>query len=259
MSDLAFDDPCVVFALRRESAPFLREFRPQQPFPGCPCRARFCGPSWLTVLVLETGIGAAATESAVTWLLKRPKLGEVPYRPKAVLSAGFAAGLQAGGRVGDVILATEVVDAEGTAWPATWPGELTDGEWRPPLHRGRVATATGLLTKPEDKQALGRRHGALAADMESAVLARACRRHGIPFGCVRAISDDAATPLSPRLAGLLTGGRVAPTRVLAAVAGSPRLLGELWRLARATRRAGEQLGMALGELLTLTLPWGADL
>jgi hypothetical protein len=262
MNDLSFDDPCVVFALRREAAPFLREFRPQQRFPDSPCWARFCGPpelSALSVLVLETGLGAAAAEAAAEWLLKRPKLGGVPYRPKVVLAAGFAGALQPGVRVGDVLLATEVVDADGTCWPATWPAELPAGEWRPPLHRGRVLTASRLVTTPEEKRALGERHQAAAVDMESVVLARACRRQGVPFGCVRAISDEADTALSPRLAEVLAGGRVAPGRLLAALAGSPRLAGELWRLARATRRAGRQLGMALGELLTLTLPWGAEL
>jgi adenosylhomocysteine nucleosidase len=259
VNDLSFDDPCVVFALRRESAPFLREFRPQQGFPGSPCWARFCGPPWLSVLVLETGVGARAAEAAVDWLLKRPKLGDVPYRPKVVLSAGFAGALRPDGRVGDVLLATDVVDADGECWPATWPEELPPGDWRPPLHRGRVLTAPRLVTTPEEKRALGERHQATAVDMESAVLARACRRQGVPFGCVRAVSDAADTALSPRLAALAAGGRVSLPRVLAALARSPGLAGELWRLARATGRAGEQLGMALGELLTLTLPWGADL
>ena len=46
-------------ALRRESHAFRQEFRPHQRFLGAPCRAWFCGPAWLTVLVLETGIGRA--------------------------------------------------------------------------------------------------------------------------------------------------------------------------------------------------------
>jgi adenosylhomocysteine nucleosidase len=259
MSDLAFDDPCVVFALRRESAPFLGEFRPQQRFPGSPCWARFCGPSWLTVLVLETGIGPGAAETAAKWLLNAPKLGEVPYRPRVVLSAGFAGALRPGVQVGDVLLATEVVDPGGQCWPATWPGVLPEGEWRPPLHRVRVLTTTDLVATAEDKRGLGERYQASAVDMESAVFARLCRQHGVPFGCVRAVSDEVETPLSPQLASLLSGGRVAPMRLLGAIVASPRLTGELWRLARSTRRAASQLGKALGELLTLTLPWGKDL
>jgi hypothetical protein len=95
--------------------------------------------------------------------------------------------------------------------------------------------------------------------MESAIVARCCSRRGVPFGCVRAISDRADMPLSPRLVALLSGRSVSPLRVMAAVMRTPRLVGELWRLGRDTRVAARQLGTALGELLTLTLPGGADL
>jgi Phosphorylase superfamily len=259
VSDLLFTDPCILFALHREAMSFLREFAPQQRFAGSPCWARFCGPSWLTVLVLETGVGAARTEAALRWLFGPPRLGDVPYRPKVVLSAGFAGALQPGYAVGDVVLATEVVDDEGNRWPADWPGELPAGDWRPPLHRSRVVTVPRLSATPEEKQALGSRHNAVAVDMESAFVARFCGRHGVPFGCVRAISDDVGMTLSPWLVEVLSGGRVSVDRLLAALVTSPRLAGELWRLAGQTRRAAEQLGRALGELLTLTLPWGREL
>jgi hypothetical protein len=109
-----------------------------------------------------------------------------------------------------------------------------------------------------DKRALAAEHDAGVVDMESAPIAEACRRAGMPFGCVRAVSDDCATPLSPQLVSCLSGGRVAPLRLLAATASSPRLVPQMWRLARQTRRAADQLALALGELLTLTLPWTND-
>ena len=102
---------------------------------------------------------------------------------------------------------------------------------------------------------MGERHDALAADMETAAVARLCHKQGVPFGCLRAISDDWDTPLSPRLVGLLKGGRVAPLRLAGALARQPSLAGELWRLARQTRTAARRLALALGEVLTLTLPW----
>src|SRR5438552_13059178 len=94
LTDLLFDDPCILFALSREARPFLQEFRPQQRFPGAPCRARFCGPEWLTVLVMETGIGKNRTEEALHWILAKPSLGNVPYQPKVIISCGFAGALQ---------------------------------------------------------------------------------------------------------------------------------------------------------------------
>jgi adenosylhomocysteine nucleosidase len=254
---LLFDDPCVLFALRRESAPFLRLFPVQQRFPGAPCRARFCGPSWLTVLVLETGVGTDSAARALDWLLAAPPLDNVPYRPKVVLSAGFCGALRPGYRVGDVIVADEVV-AEGKSWPAPWPGTLAAGDWQPPLKHDRLLCVPHLIGDVAEKRALAARHGAGVVDMESAAVAQACARAGVPFGCVRAVSDDCDTPLSPALTACLAGGRVAPLRLLAATARSPGLVPQMWRLARQTRYAAGQLALALGELLTLTLPWTAE-
>jgi nucleoside phosphorylase len=259
VSDLSFDDPCILFCLRRESRPFFREFHPQQRFPGAPCWARFCGPSWLTVLVLETGVGTVCSEKALNWLLAEPALGNVPYRPKLVLAAGFAGALHPERQVGDVILATEAVDTDGKSWPVTWPGTLPAGEWRPPLHRGRILTAARLIASPDEKQALGRQFDAVAVDMETATLARLCSRRGVPFGCVRAVSDDCHTRLSPQIPALLSGGRLSPVRLVATLARYPGLTLDLWRLAKQTLLASQQLARALGELLTLTLPFGAEL
>ena len=72
MNDITFSEPCVVFALRREAMYFRKEFAPEQRVPGAPCWAAFCGPEWLQVVVLETGLGAAAMETALQWLLAEP-------------------------------------------------------------------------------------------------------------------------------------------------------------------------------------------
>jgi adenosylhomocysteine nucleosidase len=258
VTELVFDDPCVVFALRRESQVFRRHFRAHQTFPGAPCRAQFCGPEWLTVLVLETGTGAAQTEAALRWMLDRPLLENVPYRPRVVLSSGFSGALQEDFRPGDIILATEIDNVDGDRWPTTWPPEMPAGEWRPHLHRGRIVSVSRLIGNPDEKRLLGREHEALAVDMETATVARLCHEKGVPFGCVRAISDDVGTGLSPQLLALLARDRVSPLHVIAALVSRPRLVGEMWRLARNTRVAARQLAVALGEVLTLTLPWGAD-
>ena len=206
MTELLFDDPCILFALARESQAFRREFRPHQRFPGAPCRARFCGPAWLTVLVVETGMGPRRMAAALDWLLGKPLLGNVAYRPKLVLSAGYSGALQADYRVGDVLLATEVADLDGNRWPATWPGALPGGDWQPPLHRGRLLAVSRLVATAEEKRALGQQHEAVGVDMETAVVARACSQQGVPFGCVRAISDEMGDAPVPRAGGLVFRG-----------------------------------------------------
>jgi adenosylhomocysteine nucleosidase len=258
-TNLTFNDPCVIFALHREAGRFLREFRPQQRFAGAPCWARFCGPSWLSVLVLVTGVGKERARWAIDWVLGAPMLKDIAYQPKCVLTVGFSGALDPHRKVGDVILASEVADASGRTWPNTWPGELPAGEWQPALHRGRVLTVESLVADPALKESLGREHTAIAVDMESAIVAEACARKDMPFGCVRSISDEMTMSLSPQLVSILSSGQPSVPRLLQAVVSAPRLMGEMRQLARHTRTAADQLGKALGELLTLTLPWGRNL
>jgi nucleoside phosphorylase len=149
-------------------------------------------------------------------------------------------------RVGDIVLANEVVDEQGQSWRTTWPQTVPAT-----LRRDRLLTVDQITATPSEKRQLAERHQAVAVEMESAHFAARCTQAGIPFGCVRAISDEVTTSLSPVLASLLSGGTASPWRVMMALARRPGMLPELLRLARDTKRASEQLGLVLGELIEL--------
>jgi adenosylhomocysteine nucleosidase len=171
-------------------------------------------------------------------------LNGVPYEPRWLVFAGFAGALTEALHIGDIALADEVADSRGRSWPTTLPV----GESLSP-HRGRLLTVDELTATPDDKRRLAERHRAIAVDMESAVFAERCTQAGMPFTCLRAISDEAATSLSPALVSMLSGGAASPWRVLLGLARRPGMLPELLRLARDTRKASEQLAMALNALL----------
>ena len=185
----------------------------------------------------------------VRWALGKPLIGGAPYVPAVVISAGFSGGLGPGLNGCDLVLATDVVDADGQLWPTTWPVERPVTV-RPGITRGRVLTMPVLISDPAQKERLGKDHNAIAVDMESATAIRVCHERGIPYGCLRAISDDWQTPLSPALANVAPDGRVAWGRLALALLRSPRLAAELWRLARQTKAAARKLGRGLAELLT---------
>jgi adenosylhomocysteine nucleosidase len=263
----ASDEPCIVFALHRESRPFVRRFNKYWQFPGAPCFASFFSRRRRNVLVLETGIGLARTKSALRWLLSCPQLDNVPYQPRFVLSAGFCGALQPDRKLGDIILADEVVDITGKSWMTTWAdlpaSELSSQESRvtsqtdtvssltplPPVFRGRLLTTPGLIAGTDEKRKLGEVYAAAGVDMESAAVAEACTEAGIPFGCLRAVSDEIDTVLSPEVLDLLPDGRVSLKRVALTILRRASLLPELRSLARDTRHAAEQLGNVLGALV----------
>ncbi|MGH7170041.1 MAG: hypothetical protein ACRELG_07185, partial [Gemmataceae bacterium] len=151
LGDIKSSAPCVVFALRRESMYFRRAYPYQQRFPDAPCRAQFRGSGARTVLMLETGIGMAAMETALRWCLSGPRFGDVLYRPRLLVSLGFSGALQPGQRVGDLVLATEVVDQQGHHWPALHSAPFANQE----ITLGRVLTVPELVGDPREKERLG--------------------------------------------------------------------------------------------------------
>jgi len=166
------------------------------------------------------------------------------YRPRLLISAGFSGALCHELSVGDLVLGTEFIAESGQRWPATQPCPAAI-----PCRCGALLTVNRFVTRTEEKRALAQRHGALAADMESACIAELCQQYGVPFCCLRVISDDARTPLSHHLDNIVVNGQVSTWALLKAVARSPRVMRDLWRLGKNTRLAAERLAKALATLI----------
>ena len=99
-----------------------------------------------------------------------------------------------------------------------------------------------ILATAAAKAALHARTGAVAVDLESAAVARAAARHGLPFAALRAVCDPAGRGL-PRaaLAALDAKGRIGALRVLAAVLARPGEIPTLIALAADAARARRAL------------------
>ena len=112
----------------------------------------------VAVTVIHTGIGPASAEHAIRELL-------VHERPRKVISAGFAGGLDPALRVGDTLTAESP-------------------------HAAVLSRATPIET-PAEKIAAFQTTGARLVDMETATLADACAKAGVLLVSVRAVSDSA--------------------------------------------------------------------
>ena len=130
------------------------------------------------VLAVHTGVGDSRAG--------RRRLEEVLEgdRPRLVISAGYAGALGTDLRVGDLILA-ENFSAPGLLAAAR--GALA-GE---PLHVGALTTHPAAVETAAAKAALHAGTGAMAVDMETAWIAGACARAGVPLVALRVISDAA--------------------------------------------------------------------
>jgi hypothetical protein len=110
--------------------------------------------------------------------------------------------------------------------------------WRPIADTGGqplladVAGVNAPLADAAGKTALFAATGAAAVDMESAIVARAAQRHGLPFAILRVIADPAHRPLpSAALVAMREDGEVDLPAVLDVLIRDPRQLPALIRLA----------------------------
>jgi adenosylhomocysteine nucleosidase len=116
--------------------------------------------------------------------------------------------------------------------------------WRPVLFSDVEEVAADIVgveapvVEVEEKSTLFKQSGAVAVDMESAVVARAALRHGTPFAVLRVVADPAHRPL-PATALVATGadGEVDIPATLGALLRNPRDLSVLLRLAFDARAA----------------------
>jgi len=158
---------------------------------------------------------------------------------KCLVSFGVAGGLSPFLEPGHVILSAEVIG--------------DDRHWRPNdrFHQqirgladrigaleGAVLGSRAILATEDDKTRAWRETGALAVDLESAIVARAAEAAGIPFLVLRTIADPSTRELPPAaLIPLAENGTPSLIRVAAEVLRRPSQITSLFGLARETRQA----------------------
>jgi len=160
-------------------------------------------------------------------------------RAKCLVSFGIAGGLAPHLRPGDVILSAEVVGEDRRWRPSElFQSQISDLARRIGAIEGSVLGARMILSTEGDKAQAWRDTGALAVDLESAIVARAAEDAGIPFLVLRSIADPAGRELpSAALISLAQDGTPAVIRVICEVLRRPGQLPALVGLARETRRA----------------------
>jgi hopanoid-associated phosphorylase len=166
---------------------------------------------------------------------------------RAILSFGICGALSPDLAVGAVVIGTEIVSTD-----ARW---RADKKWSDALARACEATSSviagsdSLLLTGAAKAVLHRETGAVAADMESHIVARVASARGFPFAVLRAVSDDAHHALPPAAAFALDEqGRVDYSAVMLSLLDEPSQFRALIRTARDTNIAMKALLRCLERL-----------
>lgn len=195
--------------------------------------------------VIESGVGLEATTAAVAAALQ-------VHRPTWMVAAGFAAALTAKVGRGQILMADRLVAADGseTLDVGLRISEESAASVRG-LEVGSLTSVDHLLTAREQKQKLAESSGAIACDMESLAVARACQQHHTRFLAVRIITDGLEDRPPPEVAKLLQQQTLAGK--LGAAAGAifnrPGSVKDMWELKEQALRATDRLAKFLISML----------
>ena len=124
------------------------------------------------LFMVANGAGAGHAAKAVA-------AGCHAVRPDAVVSFGFCGALDPALRPGEIFVATAVNGFQAEQPSASCP------------HASGVLVTVGRVAGTLEEKAALRREGAAAVDMEAAGVAEEAGRVGVPFFCVRSVTDVA--------------------------------------------------------------------
>jgi len=211
----------------------------------------------VTSLAFEANVARRSSGVAVLCNGRREELREkvalAAERACGLISFGVAGGLDERLRPGDWIIGAAVVaDSGHHATDAGWARRLCEA--LPRAICGDVSGVDTPIASPPGKLALRRRHGTIAVDNESHVVAEAAARRRIPFVVARVVLDPARRALPPAaLEPLNANGTADLAAVIRSIIRAPRQLPGLglvtldaFRAWSALRLGCACLGPALG-------------
>lgn len=189
------------------------------------------------VMAIASGAGADRAFAAVI----------VAPRPTAVCNIGFCGALDESLRVGDIVVAVEVRDQTGIR-TQTYETLVPGISQTRTVSSGAVVSIHHIARTAAEKRNL-RATGASIVEMEAAGAARAAEDLGLPFYCIRAVSDLAGEDFENDFeAALGPDGRFSTVRLLKGALASPqKRFGELIRLQQRTVLASKNLGDFLAD------------
>lgn len=187
--------------------------------------------SMFDVSVVHTGVGAAKCVERLADFLANEK-------PARLIATGFCGATNDALQPGDLVIAENASNLE-----------LLQ-KAREILSRakvGKIHSASGIIDPTADRYAVGRKHSAVAVDMETETIARLCEANSIPMLALRVVSDSPAAPFPapPNVLFDIEKQRTNFSQLLSYIARNPSSAIRLAQFSKQIARAKAKLAAAL--------------
>ena len=204
------------------------------------------------IMLAANGAGAQLAAHAVEIAIRAVSAADLSSsRLEAVVSTGFCGAIDRALKEAEIVVGTEVLDLH-TSEKYSAVG-VTAGDQA--VFSGLIVTQDRVAQNAAEKEALSG-SGAIAVDMEAAAVAARAKRAGLPFACIKAVSDRADESFRIDLNGMRSeDGRIRRGKIGYHALTHPGIIPELFRL---KRRTGD-VAKVLGEfLVTCRIGSGTD-
>jgi adenosylhomocysteine nucleosidase len=194
------------------------------------------------LLLAANGAGPKLAAQVVEIAIRAITGAELSSSPlAAVVSTGFCGALDPALENSQIVVATEVYDV--ASHERYECGQINDSSSNA---AGLVISQDRIAIDAEEKVRLRSKFAAVAVEMEAAGVAARAKRAGLPFCCIKVVSDRAGESFAFDLNKMrTTEGRIARGKIVFHVMTRPNLLPGVFRL----KRRSEDAARALGEFL----------
>lgn len=204
------------------------------------------------VVIAEGGSGSEQAVTATEDIIQM-------HQPRWVIAAGFATALSAAFEHEHLLMADPVMDQAGNQLELGTCWDEVAIEREQELHLGSLLSLEQVVHTPRERRRLAREHGALALDIESIGVARACRDQQVPCMVVRVITETLDEELPAEVTTLIQQNTTAGK--LGAFTGAMfrrfSSVKDIWQLKDRAYRASDRLGRYLASVIR-QLPVGDD-
>jgi adenosylhomocysteine nucleosidase len=190
------------------------------------------------VMLAAHGAGPRLAAQAVEVAIRAVTAAELSSsRLEAVVNAGFCGALAPELREGQIVVATAVLDLKSQE---SYACAALASEYA--CDRGLIVTQDRIAISAAEKGELSA-SSAVAVDMEASGVAERAKRAGLPFVCIKVVSDRADESFGFDLNSFRTSeGRIARGKIGIYALTHPKFIPELLRLKRRTEHAAKALG-----------------
>lgn len=189
------------------------------------------------LMLVANGAGPGLAAQALEIAIRAVAVADLSAsKLEAVVSVGYCGALQADLQPNAIVIPATVLDT------ATQEVYVCHNLGIEQQSTGVLISQNRIANTASEKQELGK-SGAVAVDMEASGIAVRAKRAGLPFSCIKVVTDRADESFALDLNAMRAeNGRVARGKIVCYALTHPALVPELFRLRRRTQEAAKALG-----------------